>query len=180
VHGGLFERAELPATVAGQSGCARCHGSASFTAVPRASFEHGAWTGYPLAGAHERLDCQACHVPSVANALVPGAAGERSLGRALGRECSDCHEDPHVGQFAAGGVTDCARCHADSGSSHFDHQDARFALDGTHESLGCSTCHVPWPLEDGGAAVRYKPLGTQCADCHGRGELEGLTGEDER
>jgi hypothetical protein len=35
------------------------------------------------------------------------------------------------------------------------------------------SCHIPWPLPDGGEAVRYRPLGTTCADCHGnRGREE--------
>jgi Zn finger protein HypA/HybF involved in hydrogenase expression len=117
----------------------------------------------PLEGAHARAACEACHVPATS------AAG-RTFGRAKGTSCQDCHADPHVGQFAAGGRTDCARCHAPNEAfetPHFDHaRDARFALDATHAKLDCARCHVPTPLASGGSAIRYKPLGTACADCH--------------
>jgi len=50
----------------------------------------------------------------------------------------------------------------------FDHQrDSRFALDANHAKLECSACHRPSPTADGRTAIRFKPLGTECADCHG-------------
>ncbi|HEX6882994.1 MAG TPA: cytochrome c3 family protein [Planctomycetota bacterium] len=159
-HDGRFDRPGLPEVVAGATGCARCHDSESF-ATPPETFEHERWTGYPLADFHAGVACEACHLP----APVPDSAG-RTFGRAPTR-CADCHGDPHVGQFAQAGTTDCARCHADAGALHFDHQrDSRFALDATHAALECAACHVPWPLPGGGEAVRYRPLGTECVDCH--------------
>jgi hypothetical protein len=92
--------------------------------------------------------------------------------------CSACHADPHVGQFASGGPTDCARCHASTDSFEklaFDHdRDARFRLDEGHKNLACAACHVRVPVDrgetaGGGSTVRYKPLGTSCADCHDPG-----------
>jgi len=52
----------------------------------------------------------------------------------------------------------------------FDHGDSRFPLDDRHAALDCAACHKPWPLPDslgGGTAVRYRPLGLTCKDCHG-------------
>jgi len=49
----------------------------------------------------------------------------------------------------------------------FDHErDARFALGEAHSGLACAACHH---TERKGelAFVRYSPLGTECADCHG-------------
>jgi hypothetical protein len=46
----------------------------------------------------------------------------------------------------------------------FDHSTTRFALDGAHVSVSCGACHTP-SATDG--AVRYRPLGTSCEDCHG-------------
>jgi hypothetical protein len=101
----------------------------------------------------------------------------RTFGRAAGRACADCHDDPHAAQFAVAGVTDCARCHASNGAFElvdFDHaRDTRFALDAQHARLACSACHVPWATAAGERVVRYKPLGTQCADCHGFGKRGG-------
>lgn len=162
-HGGGFDRPGLPADVEGRTGCARCHDTRSFAWDEPARFDHERWTGYALEAEHAALDCASCHAPQA----VPGGDG-RSFGRARGTGCADCHADPHVGQFAVAGRTDCARCHADSLELLFDHdRDARFALDERHDDLECSACHRPWPLPGGGTAVRYKPLGTACGDCHG-------------
>jgi hypothetical protein len=166
VHDGRFDRAELPASVEGRSDCARCHSTEDFSTAP-ADFEHERWTGYPIAPFHAELECTKCHVPAPA-ALESG----RTFGRAPLR-CADCHADPHVAQFAVEGVTDCARCHQDAGGLAFDHQrDSRYPLDEVHVKLECTACHQPWPLPGGGEAVRYKPLGVECVDCHDPGFLE--------
>jgi hypothetical protein len=160
-HGGRFDQPGLPLAVAGLEGCERCHTSEDFATLRSEPFEHERWTGYPMAEFHAQVECAQCHVPSSA----PDRFG-RTFGRA-GTACADCHEDPHVGQFALEGTTDCARCHQDAGALLFDHQlDSRFPLDEQHAAVECSACHVPWPLPGGGEAVRYKPLGTECVDCH--------------
>jgi len=165
-HDGRFDRAGMPSEVDGKQDCARCHSSESFDAVP-AGFEHERWTGYPMADFHAKVECAKCHLP----APTPDAAG-RTFGRAPVK-CADCHADPHVGQFAVKGRTDCARCHQDAGGNAFDHQrDSRFQLDEVHQKVECAKCHVPWPLPGGGEAVRYKPLGVECADCHDPDFLE--------
>jgi hypothetical protein len=160
-HEGHFDA--LPSVIDGKSGCARCHGTQSFTSHARDSFEHGAATGFSLDGAHARAACEACHVPRA----TPDARGRR-FGRASGQRCSDCHTDPHVGQFAE---RDCTACHASAESWRalsFDHaRDSRFALDVNHAKLACIACHKPSSLASGGTAVRYRPLGRTCVECHG-------------
>ena len=48
----------------------------------------------------------------------------------------------------------------------FDHQrHSRFALDARHRRVPCAGCHRTVQTEFG-PAVRYKPLGTECKDCH--------------
>jgi cytochrome c3-like protein len=169
VHDGHFDRPGLPRELAGKESCERCHTSEDFTHAAAlfqtASFEkpaeHERWTGYPMADFHAAVECAQCHVP----AAKPDELG-RSFGRA-GKRCADCHQDPHVAQFAVAGVTDCARCHEDAGGLAFDHRkDSRFPLDEQHGDVECAKCHVPWPLPGGGMAVRYKPLGVECVDCH--------------
>jgi len=165
-HDGRFDGPGLPREVAGKTDCARCHSSETFAELQE-PFEHERWTGYPMADFHAQVECAECHLP----ARAPDAAG-RTFGRAPAR-CVDCHADPHVGQFAVRGATDCARCHQDSGGLAFDHQrDSRYALDEVHARLACATCHLLWPLPGGGEAVRYKPLGTECVDCHDPDFLE--------
>lgn len=172
VHGGAFDREGLPERVDGDQGCARCHTRRTFADGLRETFDHGAFTAFALEGAHARTACEACHVP----AREPDEHGRR-FGRATGTTCAECHADPHAGQFASGGATSCERCHESASSFaelDFDHgRDARFALDAVHARLDCSACHKPWPLPAGGSAVRYKPLGTACADCHGFGQGKG-------
>jgi hypothetical protein len=163
-HGGRFDVARLPADVEGRTDCARCHGESSFRSLAR-DFEHGFWTGFALAGAHAEARCSACHAPLPG----PGAEG-RTLAFAAGPDCADCHEDPHAGQFADEfGRSDCRRCHDSRPADllSFDHErDARFALGDAHRALACDACH-PRVVQEDLAFVRYRPLGTECADCHG-------------
>lgn len=167
----------VPDAVEGRAGCARCHGVGSFRDL-RVPFDHGAWTAFPLGAAHRAVGCESCH-----GRTAPRDGG-RTLGLARGSSCADCHADPHVGQFRQDGRTDCARCHTDAASFttlDFDHdRDTRFPLDERHAALSCGACHRSTPLPDGRRAVRYKPLGTTCADCHldrgerrSRGRAEG-------
>jgi hypothetical protein len=62
-------------------------------------FDHDSQTRFALHGAHQGLDCHACH----------RAAAEDGV--SLPRACQGCHaqEDPHHGAFGP----DCGRCHGD-------------------------------------------------------------------
>lgn len=165
VHEGRFERRELPTRIGSREGCARCHGTESFRDVQMSGAEHGKWTGFALNGAHAKAQCVQCHAPTRSGT---GERTTRQLGRAPQR-CDQCHADPHAGQFREQGGTDCARCHDDQSfkPTHFDHaRHSRFALDRDHAALACSACHRPWPTPEGQTVIRYKPLGTKCADCH--------------
>ncbi|MBI2932726.1 MAG: hypothetical protein HYY16_13850 [Planctomycetes bacterium] len=166
VHDKIFDAPHLPQTVGLEEGCARCHTTESFR-VRR--FDHALWTGYAVRGAHAKLECAACHKQT---------ARGRTLGRAAGTLCRSCHSDPHVGQFGPSKSLDCARCHKEEGTFHdliFNHQtDSRFSLDEHHLTLKCGACHLPTPIPGGGTAIRYKPLGILCGDCHApRGPREG-------
>jgi hypothetical protein len=152
-HAGAFDRPGLPQQVGGQGGCARCHDPHGFAAAAT-DFDHAAWTRFALAGAHRQAACAACHA---------GAARA-----AAGRACGDCHADPHLGQFARAGATDCARCHSETSfrELHFDHaRDSSFALDRVHAKLPCGACHKPVDTPRG-PVTRWRPLGTRCGDCH--------------
>ncbi len=163
-HAGTFEAEAMPREIEGRIGCERCHDTASFRALPH-GFDHGAFTGYKLVGAHEPLDCVACH----ARRAVADATG-RTWERAKGRACSDCHHDPHQGQFERLGSTDCARCHRSTtsfGALAFRHNlDSRFPLSEAHAQVPCASCHKQERIHDQ-LAVRYLPLPTECAQCHG-------------
>ena len=159
-HEGRFDRLNGPRVVEGRVGCARCHDQQSFVAGAREEFDHALWTGFALTGGHAAVSCEDCHVSQTPH----------SLGRTKGKTCAACHDDPHVGQFGTRALNRCERCHQSPGAFSelvFDHQrDSRFPLDEFHATLGCVKCHQPWPLSGGGEAVRYKPLGVECSDCH--------------
>jgi hypothetical protein len=63
-------------------------------------FDHGRQTDFPLHGAHEDLDCHACHSRSLESHVRRGSG------------CHACHaaDDVHRGGFGR----DCARCHSET------------------------------------------------------------------
>lgn len=166
-HRGAFDGVHRVDSL-GRTGCARCHTTDSFELEPGGAFDHGVWTGFELTGAHAEASCADCHTRPRRG---EGASSDLGLGFARGSACADCHADPHVGQFATGGRTDCASCHASTvrfTDLDFDHDvDTRFPLDAQHAALDCSACHTDHALQGGREVTRYKPLGTSCADCHG-------------
>jgi hypothetical protein len=167
-HDGAFDSARTPSTIDGRDGCQRCHTDESWSPVRVGSFDHGAFTGFALDGAHAQASCASCH----ARLETPSADG-RQYAKVQGVDCASCHADVHLGQFAQGGKTDCARCHSTAPgfeADRFDHAaHSRFALDERHAKLSCDACHRPATTVGGRVATRYKPLGTTCADCHGFG-----------
>lgn len=151
-HGGQFQpRLD-------KEGCTACHGLEAFK---RVRFDHALESRFKLEGQHAKAACASCH--------KPGDAGVIRY-RPLPLACAGCHADPHAGQLAVKGFTDCARCH--DGASwkeklRFDHQkDSRFKLEGKHRPLACDKCHALVQLAQGVEARRYKPLPVDCQACH--------------
>ncbi|QDV05773.1 Class III cytochrome C family protein [Planctomycetes bacterium Poly30] len=167
VHEGQFDRRRLPASIDGRSDCARCHTTASFRDQPH-GFDHGRWTGWPLADAHAATECSSCHEPM----RRPDEIG-RTWRRAAGTGCASCHESPHGDQFEAPRPKDCVKCHESAlafSVLSFDHDlESRFPLDEAHEAVACADCHKPEPqtAPNQPDLVRYRPLSTECVDCHG-------------
>lgn len=161
-HASSFDRPNLPLQTETGTSCARCHSADTFKFPQDGSFDHGFWTRYPIANFHASTSCAQCH-------LLQGgdSPGIRRSFKQL-PSCSDCHSDPHLGQFDAKAPSDCSSCHLDEGGLRFDHnRDSRFQLDDLHSALDCSSCHIAQDIVGGGQAVRYKPLGLECKDCHG-------------
>jgi hypothetical protein len=160
-HAELNPHEDQFANEAGVTVCDNCH---STTEWDLASFDHST-TGFALTGQHLGLDCATCHTPTV----VDGRTVHAFTG--LDADCATCHadDDPHHGQFP---VTSCATCHDTEAFTiaAFDHAQTRFPLAGAHESVACGSCHRTETAPDGSAFVRFKPLGTDCADCHGGAE----------
>nr|MEE4266503.1 hypothetical protein [Candidatus Krumholzibacteria bacterium] len=149
-----------------RQGCAACHDQESWRIF---EFDH-LGTGFALENRHATIACAACH-------KNPSPADFTGLDTA----CAACHEDIHRGQFADRKTADdrhiaCDRCHVtrDWLAEKFDHEkDSRFPLRGGHERTPCLKCHLPGEENDP-RLVQYKPLPTDCKDCHA-GALPGKT-----
>ncbi len=107
--------------------CGACH---TPVAWDQATFDHSK-SGFPLDGAHARVDCKQCH--------TSGYKGTPS-------QCVSCHGDPawHAGAFG----TDCAACHSTSAwrpaKFNLSHPEPRVHEHGTginHGGTTCRTCH---------------------------------------
>lgn len=103
-------------------------------------------TGFPLEGAHERVDCQECHRGGVF--------------RGTPRLCSDCHNN----MIAEGKgfrhiptAVQCSDCHTvrDWRLARFDH--AGF-------DSGCLRCHNNFTAP--GKVAGHPPTNNVCEDCH--------------
>jgi nitrate/TMAO reductase-like tetraheme cytochrome c subunit len=140
-----------------QKSCNQCHVADSWAQV---AFDHNL-TGFELEGKHEKATCVACHKPDI----TPAPAQVSFTG--LKPECISCHDNVHEDQFEVEGVTDCKRCHAFEAwkPSNFDHNTARFVLDGAHKKVSCDGCHKE-EIVEGKSVIQYKYEQFECATCH--------------
>ena len=151
-HSGVFE--DTPGT----ADCAQCHGQIDWLPAQFDLTRHNAETDFTLVGAHLVLACNDCHVPTDLPPTFEIAA----------TTCHDCHTetDPHEGQFDG---RSCDECHDVNRFEiqTFDHSTTRFLLDGAHENATCDDCHFTESDAGGVPFVRYKPIVSECRDCHG-------------
>ena len=161
----------------GRSGpdCAKCHTPAAWVDQPRMRQEHNA-TALPLVGAHERVDCDACH----SGAATGDYVGTPTACYACHRENYEATDDPN--HMTAGFATDCERCHgvfsSTWGSGDFIHMPV---LTGAHARISCTECHsggfagtpqdcaaCHQPDYDGTTNPQHAQAGfpTECALCH--------------
>jgi hypothetical protein len=134
--------------------CARCHSTTDWKAarIEEQGFDHST-TRYPLTGEHRHVSCKSCH--------TPGTDGKPRYAGLAFTSCSDCHRDPHKGEFKEG----CNSCHSTSTwkksefVTKFDHSKTNFPLLGKHLDVPCLTCH------QGGDFKTPIPHAV-CADCH--------------
>lgn len=152
-HEGLFD--DRP----GGPECAECHGVAEWLPADYDLTRHNAEAAFRLEGAHAVVPCVTCHE-------TPDGALRFDVGVPDG--CTTCHavDDPHGEQFAD---RTCDSCHGIDAFAPVtvDHDATRYPLDGAHVDLDCASCHRAEPDGAGGTRIRYRPLGTECRDCHG-------------
>jgi hypothetical protein len=133
--------------------CADCHGERDWK---EARFDHSK-TRFPLEARHAPLKCESCH--RVADY------------KAAPRDCQGCHQknDVHKGRYG----TKCETCHDATGwKSRFRHDtQTRFALEGAHAPLKCTSCHK-------GELYRDRTP-TACVGCHRADDIHrGALGEE--
>jgi hypothetical protein len=138
--------------------CTSCHGQDTWLPARFDARRHDHETSFPLEGAHRVVACMSCHVEE---AEVPTF-------RLQGSTCLDCHADtsPHGDQFAGRA---CDGCHGIESFriETFAHEATRFPLGGAHAGVSCASCHRAEKKASGADVVVYRPLGTECRDCHG-------------
>ncbi len=104
--------------------CAACH---SEEAWEQTHVDHSQFA-FPLTGAHQVVDCEACH--------------QNEIFKGTPQDCASCHlkDEPHAGRFG----TDCAACHTTAAwePASFDHNLSVFKLTGAHVTAACESCHV--------------------------------------
>jgi len=127
--------------------CSTCHTSVAWSP---ATFDHGAFTKFPLTGMHATLQCSQCHVNGNYNITAT--------------DCASCHmadynKTTNPNHKAAGLPTGCSICHSTSGwiPASFDHNQTGFPLTGAHVNLQCSQCHLNG---------QYTAISTDCSSCH--------------
>ncbi len=176
-HGVLGERIEAGAGLHARPDYQRCetchieHHGREFELIwwgkaGISAFDHDE-TGYSLTSAH-RLDCRQCHqasrITEPARLVTVGKDLDRTF-LGLGTDCAGCHQDPHRGQMAPRGCTECHGEDAWRPAEEFDHAETAFPLDGRHQQVECAECHAT-ESDDDGSWVLYRGTATACADCH--------------
>jgi nitrate/TMAO reductase-like tetraheme cytochrome c subunit len=146
----------LPAKYFTSGNCQSCHTQTVWNEI---TFDHNQ-TNYKLQGKHQEVVCRSCHFSENENELSQQFTG-------LQASCDNCHTDVHQKQFLQDGSTDCERCHvlASWQPEKFDHNSARFKLDGEHANLDCVSCHKSTDglIQD---YIIYKFNDISCASCH--------------
>ena len=134
------------------SDCQRCHTTQGWQAHDKINQVHRE-RNFPLIGAHQQIDCDACHT------------GQKEQEYAQTRaNCLECHGSKYSSTTnpnhkAAGFSSDCQECHGRTfqtwGDALFQHTN-ELQLKDRHQSLTCQECHQE----------NYKGLSQACLQCH--------------
>ncbi len=145
------------------AGCETCHTPQSWKELAR--FDHSK-TDFPLVGTHRAVPCMDCHRPPNLGMKLKDAVFKNTP-----KNCTNCHTEPHGGQFAVQGQTPpCTDCHNTSKwkPSLFDHaRRAGFPLEGGHKAARCTACHKNTKMVADKTVLVYKPTPRKCVECHG-------------
>ncbi len=138
--------------------CRECHNESDWRQIPEDKLDH-AKTDYPLAGKHAAVECDKCH------------RTDRIVDPIDFTDCTGCHEDKHLGQFAdRSDLGKCDSCHSIDGfmPASYDlaeHQESRYPLELSHAAVPCNACHAKTLIE-GTETARFDFDERECEDCH--------------
>lgn len=137
------------------------------------NFDHKQ-AGYELEGEHAVIDCRACHQPDNIADIDIRKREDTYLG--LDEACLSCHDDFHQETLS----NDCIQCHGYDSfrpAVGFDHNEAKFKLDGAHTSVDCKECH-PSNMRNGVEFQEFTGLQfSDCKACHDDAHNGNLTGQ---
>ncbi len=138
--------------------CTTCHSIYKWQSI---SFDHNE-TNFVLKGKHETLSCRECHFTESEGEIKSQQFNWEE------QNCTNCHTDVHAGQFLENKINNCERCHTfDNWSPYkFNHNTARFKLDGEHINLECNECHQYNDDHSEIQYIVYKFKDITCASCH--------------
>lgn len=153
--------------------CEKCHSVNGFVPSTFPLTKHAS-TRFPLSGAHSAVICAECHRKGSPDAdSAPSARSRLHLGNPA---CSECHTDPHLGQFlqvvgrnGGNGAPGCASCHTTSSWTDlagFDHARTDFELQGAHRIIPCVSCHRSLDFKSSLRNVIFGSAPRLCSQCH--------------
>lgn len=151
IHVGYISEKYLP-----NNDCRSCHDNQAWSSI---HFDHSQ-THFKLEGQHDKTSCVSCHLK-----VKDDFSTQQFIG--LNQQCTTCHDNIHGNQFEDNGITDCKKCHGFEAwdRSQFNHDNARFRLEGAHLKAQCHQCH-PTETTNGVSKVIYKTGKIECTDCH--------------
>lgn len=178
VHGGQ------PATRTANATCATCHDVQGFAPSRLTVAQHATYR-LPLAGAHARVACVACHAATRPGLPAPalrtdGTIGTAGFAFAIGdTSCVSCHVDPHGSRNIR---PTCVACHTTtafrpSSITTATHTAFGFVIDGAHQAVPCADCHREMGTPPRRSSLKLPALATptmpftggaprDCASCH--------------
>jgi hypothetical protein len=169
--------------------CQKCHGFESWK--PASLFDHSK-ARFPLAGAHQKVDCKSCHPVE-----TDGKGNFQKFKGIDFKSCVSCHEDAHKGQYG----NSCKSCHVETSFKKivpgpgFNHSLTGYALEGSHRNLDCRKCHdnrpgTTRPLREFASLDKVSCVhchrdphesrfGLDCASCHNQNSFKNLKANQE-
>ena len=152
IHKNYMDEKYIP-----DANCKDCHSNSIWTEI---TFDHKR-TNFQLLGKHKNISCRDCHFKQNEEGITVQQFKMEIEG------CENCHADIHYKQFEIESENKCEKCHSFTNwdAEKFNHNNARFKLDGKHSGLDCIECHKPTDnlIEN---YIVYKFEDISCASCH--------------